>query len=102
MAKPKSPNSRSWPGRVTPGRPLGSSRRRSGRTSDWNSFRCNKAKDQDIPGHCLRLVQTFLSYGTEMREPGIVSFACREYEDVIYVLHCFERKSREMPRRDFE
>ena len=23
-------------------------------------------------------------------------------EDVIYVLHCFEKKSREMPRRDFE
>jgi phage-related protein len=22
--------------------------------------------------------------------------------DVIYVLHCFEKKSREMPRRDFE
>lgn len=23
-------------------------------------------------------------------------------KDVIYVLHCFEKKSREMPRRDFE
>ena len=23
-------------------------------------------------------------------------------EDVIYVLHCFEKKGREMPRRDFE
>jgi len=23
-------------------------------------------------------------------------------DDVIYVLHCFEKKSREMPRRDFE
>lgn len=23
-------------------------------------------------------------------------------EDVIYVLHCFEKKSREMPRKDFE
>lgn len=23
-------------------------------------------------------------------------------EDVIYVLHCFEKKSREMPKRDFE
>jgi phage-related protein len=23
-------------------------------------------------------------------------------EDVIFVLHCFEKKSREMPRRDFE
>jgi phage-related protein len=22
--------------------------------------------------------------------------------DVIYVLHCFEKKSREMPRKDFE
>jgi phage-related protein len=22
--------------------------------------------------------------------------------DVIYVLHCFEKKSREMPRREFE
>ena len=22
--------------------------------------------------------------------------------DVIHVLHCFEKKSREMPRRDFE
>lgn len=22
--------------------------------------------------------------------------------DMIYVLHCFEKKSREMPRRDFE
>jgi phage-related protein len=23
-------------------------------------------------------------------------------ENVIYVLHCFEKKSREMPRKDFE
>jgi len=23
-------------------------------------------------------------------------------KDVIYILHCFEKKSREMPRRDFE
>jgi phage-related protein len=23
-------------------------------------------------------------------------------DDVLYVLHCFEKKSREMPRRDFE
>jgi phage-related protein len=23
-------------------------------------------------------------------------------DDVIYVLHCFEKKSREMPRKDFE
>ena len=23
-------------------------------------------------------------------------------KDVIYVLHCFEKKSREMPRKDFE
>jgi phage-related protein len=23
-------------------------------------------------------------------------------EDVIYVLHCFEKKRREMPRKDFE
>ena len=23
-------------------------------------------------------------------------------EDVIYVLHCFEKKSREMPKKDFE
>ena len=23
-------------------------------------------------------------------------------EDVIYILHCFEKKSREMPRKDFE
>jgi phage-related protein len=24
-----------------------------------------------------------------------------QIKDVIYVLHCFERKSREMPRKDF-
>ena len=39
---------------------------------------------------------------TKMKERGIASFNLSRIEDVIYVLHCFEKKSREMPRRDFE
>jgi len=35
-----------------------------------------------------------------MRERGTGSFTL--INDVIYVLHCFEKKSREMPRKDFE
>ena len=39
---------------------------------------------------------------TKMKERDIASFNLSRIEDVIYVLHCFEKKSREMPRRDFE
>jgi phage-related protein len=37
-----------------------------------------------------------------MKERGIASINLSRIEDVIYVFHCFEKKSREMPRRDFE
>jgi phage-related protein len=39
---------------------------------------------------------------TKMKERGIASINLSRIEDVIYVFHCFEKKSREMPRRDFE
>ena len=37
-----------------------------------------------------------------MKERGIASINLSRIEDVIYVFHCFEKKSREMPRRDFD
>ena len=48
----------------------------------------------------------FYKYGggaliEKRRTPRCILYLSR-IEDVIYVLHCFEKKSREMPRRDFE
>jgi phage-related protein len=45
------------------------------------------------------LAPVFLSCGIKTKEHGI---ALSRIDDVVYVLHCFEKKSREMPRRDFE
>jgi phage-related protein len=54
----------------------------------------------------LQAVAFDWSRGFELRDQDVRSWYRVIYlsriNDVIYVLHCFEKKSREMPRRDFE
>jgi phage-related protein len=37
-----------------------------------------------------------------MKELGTESFTFRGVRDVIHILHCFEKKSREIPRKDVQ
>ena len=74
----------------------------SNRTSDLSFGNCSRASDQAITGHSLRLARAYLSCGIKMRGLGHRVVYLSRIADVVYVLHCFEKKSREMPRKDFE
>src|SRR3989442_12136034 len=75
--KPKVPNTRPSFGRATPGRFSSLSRRTLGRTWDFSSASCSKARDQVITDHCLRLARPLCNFGFKTREPGIALFSYR-------------------------
>ena len=59
-----------------------------------------KARNREIIDRCLRQAGVFELRNQDQRAWYRVVYWSR-MEDVIYVLHCFEKKNREMPRNDF-
>jgi phage-related protein len=74
----------------------------SGRTWDFSGGSCSKGGNQAI----YRSLPSIGLGVFELRDQDERAWYRVVYlsriNDVIYVLHCFEKKSREMPRRDFE
>jgi phage-related protein len=85
-------------GKVTPERCSISSWRELDRIWDSSFGNCSKENDRVTTGRCHRVF--------ELRDQDERSWYRLIYlsriNDVIYALHCFEKKSREMPRKDFE
>jgi phage-related protein len=98
----KNPNSLPSLGKAIPGKSLSPSRKRSRRISDLSFGNSSKASGP-------RNYRPLASIGPgvfELRDQDERTWYRVVYlsriEDVIYVLHCFEKKSREMPKKDFQ
>src|SRR5258708_3676099 len=94
----------SSPGRATQERCCSPSRTASNKTWVSRFGSCRKASGLAISDY--RPLQSIGSGVFELRDQDERGWYRVVYlsriDDVIHVLHCFEKKSREMPRRDFE
>jgi phage-related protein len=72
------------------------------RISDLSFGNCSWARGQATTVRCLRLARGVFELRDQDERAWYRVVYLSRINDVIHVLHCFEKKSREMPRKDFE